>query len=171
VVRRETPADTDLQSQIEWAIRDATGESLTWPELSRPAGDALPVVMREAALDRPVAVIVTSRIAVADRVQIPASGAYAVKLDPFDDAQVERRLSVWNDANETSLRSRGLTPLPARTVRAHPQLSAQPLLLLMLALYDSDGNALQRAIDDLGGGPVRRPWIRPRPGHWALRIV
>jgi hypothetical protein len=42
---REVPADTDLQSQIEYAIRDATGESLNWPALARSAGGALPVVL------------------------------------------------------------------------------------------------------------------------------
>jgi len=42
---RDVPADTDLQSQIEYAIRDATGESLSWPALARSAGGALPVVL------------------------------------------------------------------------------------------------------------------------------
>ena len=45
VVLREVTADADLQTQIEDAIRLATGESLTWPDLARSAGGALPVVL------------------------------------------------------------------------------------------------------------------------------
>ena len=33
---------------------------------------------------------------------------------------------------------------------AHRELAEQPLLLLMLALYDADGNALQRAPAEIG---------------------
>ena len=46
--------------------------------------------------------------------------------------------------------ARSLRPLPAETVLAGAELARQPLLLLMLALYDADGNALQAAQDDLG---------------------
>lgn len=42
---REVTADTDLQTQIEQAIRATTGESLTWPQLIRTAEGALPVVL------------------------------------------------------------------------------------------------------------------------------
>ena len=45
VVLREVAADADLQAQIEHAVRGATGENLSWPDLSRSAGDALPVVL------------------------------------------------------------------------------------------------------------------------------
>ncbi len=168
---REVPADTDLQSQVEYAIRDATGDSLTWPALARSAGGALPVVLldgfdellqatgigqtdyleqvarfqeRESDQGRPVAVIVTSRIAVADRARIPPGGAVAVKLEPFTDDQVGRWLAVWNAHNAAYLKGRGLKPLPPAAALRQRALSAQPLLLLMLALYDADGNALQR---------------------------
>src|SRR5262249_29645031 len=88
VALRDVPADTDLQSQIEYAIRDETGEMQTWPALAATASGALPVVLldgfdellqatnigqtdyleqvarfqeREGDQGRPVAVIVTSR--------------------------------------------------------------------------------------------------------------
>ena len=94
VVLREVAADADLQTQIEHAIRSATGDNLAWPDLARSAGDALPAVLldgfdellqatgvsqtdylkkvaafqaREADQGRPVAVVVNSRTAVADR--------------------------------------------------------------------------------------------------------
>jgi hypothetical protein len=126
VVLREVAADADLQGQIEEAVRDATGEQLSWPSLIRAAGDALPVVIldgldellqatnigqsdyleqivrfqeREADQGRPVAVIVTSRTAVAERARIPPSGAMALRLEPFDEQQVGHWLRIWNTAN------------------------------------------------------------------------
>ena len=171
VVLREVPADTDLQSQIEYAIRAETGESLTWPALARSAEGALPVVLldgfdellqatgigqtdyleqiarfqeREAELGRPVAVVITSRTAVADRARLPSAGAVAVRLEPFTDEQVRLWLSIWNASNAAYLAGRNLLTLPAEAVLRQPALAAQPLLLLMLALYDADDNALQR---------------------------
>ena len=170
VILREVPADAELQDQIEAAVRAATGERTSWPDLARAAAGAQLVVMldgfdellqatgvshsdylvriaafqqREADLGRPVAVIVTSRIAVADRTRYP-SGAVALRLEQFRDDQVAEWVGRWNRANETQLRDRGLEPFPADVVRRYPGLASQPLLLLMLALYDAESNALHR---------------------------
>jgi hypothetical protein len=169
VALREVPADSDLQSQIEYAIRDATGESLSWPMLARSAGGALPVVLldgfdellqatgigqtdyleqivrlqeREADQGRPVAVIVTSRTAVADSARIPV-GATAVRLEPFTDPQIRRWLAIWNASNAAYQARRKPQPLSAEAVLRQRVLASQPLLLLMLALYDADDNAFQ----------------------------
>jgi transposase len=174
---REVPADADLQSQIEYAIRDATGEALSWPALARTAGDALPVVIldgfdellqatgigqtdyleqitrfqeREADEGRPVAVIITSRTAVADRARLPPGGIAALRLEPFSIAQVRSWLATWNGLNVAHLQSRGLRPLPVEAVTRQPDLASQPLLLLLLAFYDADGNALQDEGASLG---------------------
>jgi hypothetical protein len=171
VVLRQTPADDDVQRQIEHAIRQATGEHGNWAALSRGAGNALRVVIldgfdellqstgvgssvylrevarfqeREADQGRPVAVVVTSRVAVADRALLPPEGAVAIRLEPFRDEQVERWLEIWNGRNEAALERRHLKPLPAAAALAHRDLAGQPLLLLMLALYDADDNGLQR---------------------------
>ena len=176
VVLREVAADADLQTQIEHAIRSATGESLAWPELARSAGDALPVVLvdgfdellqatgvsqtdylrkvaafqaREADQSRPVAVLVTSRTAVADRAE-PVPGMVVARLEPFREAQISQWLRVWNDANSAGLAARRLQPLAPLTALAHAELASQPLLLVMLALYDADDNRLQRADAGLG---------------------
>jgi hypothetical protein len=169
VILREVPADMDLQDQVEQAIRYTTGERLEWPALVRSAGNALPLVLldgfdemlqatgvsqtdylmkirefqrREAAQDRPVAVVVTSRLTVADRARIPED-TVAVRLEPFSSGQVTAWLDMWREANERYFRDRGLTALPAQTALIYPELSEQPLLLLMLALYDADDNVLQ----------------------------
>jgi hypothetical protein len=103
---------------------------------------------READQDRPVAMIVTSRTSVADRARTP-DGSLSLRLEPFDDERVTAWLDVWNSTNVAHFRARGLSPLTAQTVLAHRDLAEQPLLLLMLALYDAVGNALQRGSADL----------------------
>jgi hypothetical protein len=202
VVLRDVPAAADLQDQIEHAIRTATGESVDWPALARSAGDALPVVLldgfdellqatgvsqtdyldrvavfqrREADQDRPVAVVVvvvTSRTSVADRARAPQD-TVALRLEPFDNARVTAWLATWNVANAAHLAARGLAPLPPETVLVQRELAEQPLLLLMLALYDADGNALQRAEAGLGRGELyqrllhsfaTREVVKHRPG-------
>lgn len=186
VVLREVQAMADLQEQIEHAIRSATGERLDWPALVRSAGDALPVVLldgfdellqatgvsqtdylakvatfqrREEEHGRPVAVVVTSRTSVADRARAP-DALVALRLEPFDPDRVAAWLKCWNAANAGHFAACGLAPLSPEVVLAHPELAQQPLLLLMLALYDADGNALQRVEVDLPQGELYERLLR-----------
>ncbi|MEU7861238.1 hypothetical protein [Nonomuraea sp. NPDC049141] len=171
VVLREIPAEAALLDQIEFAIRDATHAQISWTELAGYTGDALPVVLldgfdellqttgvsqsdylekiaefqsRERIHGRPLAVILTSRTAVADRARIPADGVLAIRLEPFREEHVERWVSVWNDTNSDYLHSLGQHELSVAAVMDHEALATQPLLLLMLALYDADDNGLVR---------------------------
>lgn len=170
VVLREVPAEADLHAQIEHALRAATGEKMSWAVLVRSAGDALPLVLldgfdellqatgvsqsdylekiadfqrREADQGRPLVVLVTSRTAVADRARA-APGMVAVRLEPFRDNQIAQWLTAWNTVNAAGFAARNVRPLSIESVLAHVELASQPLLLLMLALYDADGNSLQR---------------------------
>ncbi len=190
---RDVPADADLQTQIEVALRAATGEAIGWPALCRASGDAMPLVLldgfdellqatgahqtdylekaatfqeREAMLGRPVAVVVTSRTAVADRARCPA-GTTVIRLEPFERAQVERWLGYWNEANAANFAAAGLEPLQPETVLAHGELASQPLLLMMLALFDADGNALQRVEPGLGQAELYERLLR----RFAVREV
>jgi hypothetical protein len=88
---------------------------------------------------------------VADRARYP-EGAVALRLEPFRPDQAQSWLERWNELNEAYLSARGLSPLPAGIVARHEALACQPLLLLMLALYDADANALQRAAAGTGDG-------------------
>ncbi|WP_371686153.1 NACHT domain-containing NTPase [Micromonospora sp. 15K316] len=171
VTLRDVFAAGDLQDQIEQAIRNDTGERLDWPALSRSAGDALPVVLldgfdellqatgvsqtdylrrvaafqhREADQGRPVAVLVTSRTSVADRAQSPP-GTIAVRLEPFDESRVGTWVATWNRVNRAAFRALGARPLDREIVLSHRELATQPLLLLMLALYDAEGGDLRQA--------------------------
>ncbi|WP_066364833.1 NACHT domain-containing protein [Herbidospora mongoliensis] len=157
---RQVPADAGIQEQIETGIHATTGETLSWPDLARAAEGALPVVLldgldellqatgvnradylrqamefqeREALLGRPLAVIITTRTAVADRCRVPPESV-ALRLEPFSDDQVAEWVGSWN-------RSTG-ADLSLHDVLCYPDLARQPLLLLMLALYDSDGAVL-----------------------------
>ncbi|GIJ51367.1 hypothetical protein Val02_82530 [Virgisporangium aliadipatigenens] len=173
---REVAATTDVQDQIEQAVRAATSERIDWPDLARSADGALPVVLldgfdellqatgvsqsdylervaefqrRESEQGRAVAVVVTSRVSVAGRARTPV-GTVLLRLEPFDRRRIEAWLLPWNAANSDHFDDHDLRPLDATTVCRYPDLAGQPLLLLMLALYDADGNALQR----LEAGPL-----------------
>ncbi|MGW3352712.1 NACHT domain-containing protein [Nonomuraea rubra] len=172
---RGVPADGDVLAQIEHGIRAALDEQLSWPEFVHAAEGALPVVMLDgfdellqatgvnqtdylervarfqrdqAEKGRALAVVVTSRTAVADRARLPAD-SFVIRLEPFDDDQIRRWAGTWNRGNGAYLRERGLEPLPVDKVLAVRQLAEQPLLLLMLALYDADANALRNMPEDL----------------------
>jgi hypothetical protein len=162
VALREVRAEAEIQDQIEQAIRSAIGETVSWAALARDADRAQPLILldgfdellratgvhqsdylqrvsdfqrREAALDRPVAVIVTSRVAVADRARLPP-GALAVRLEPFDEPQVARWRELWNAADPAR------RPLSLSVLRRFPDLASQPLMLLMLALFDASTSEL-----------------------------
>ncbi|MEU8779843.1 hypothetical protein [Streptomyces sp. NPDC048606] len=173
---RDVRTEDDLQTQIEQAVRTATGERAAWPDLVRSAGGLVPVLLldgfdellqttgvhhsdfltrvarfqrREAEQHRTVRALVTSRIAVADRARYP-EGLVALRLEPFHPDQIRRWLAVWNERNADLFASRGLRPLTWEAVERHRALAAQPLLLTMLALYDAGDNALHRD----GDGPL-----------------
>ena len=162
---RAVPFDAGIQEQIEAAIVDLTGQSIRWPALAEAAGNAQPVILldgfdellqasgvshfdflervqafqeREADLGRPVAVMVTSRTAVANQVRYPARTPIA-RLEEFDADQVGRWLSVWNQANPTR-------PLTPQNAVAQGDLARQPLLLFLLALFHSGGGDLTPGI-------------------------
>jgi hypothetical protein len=196
VALREVPADAAVQDQIEVAMRAAIGETVAWADVARDADGAMPVILldgfdellqatgihqsdylhrvaefqrREAVLGRPVAVMVTSRVAVADRARLPA-GSLAVRLEPFDEPQTQRWLATWNHANAAHWQSTGRRPLTVDVLRRYPDLSAQPLLLLMLALYDAGTNALQDSGGALGTGQLYERLLRSFAEREVVRV-
>jgi hypothetical protein len=87
----------------------------------------------QAALGRPVAVLVTSRTSTVDRVRIPA-GTPVVKLEDFDNEQIRSWIEIWNLSNASTPR----LPTTPEEILAHGELARRPLSLLILALYLTD---------------------------------
>jgi hypothetical protein len=166
---RDVPADVDIHEQIEHAIRLSTHETVSWPDFARAAGESLLVVLLdgfdellqatgvsrsdyllrvkrfqevEETQGRHVAVIVTSRVTVTDRMRIPA-GTVAVHLEPFEIDQVEWWVEVWNETNRSYLAVAERDALDLDIIEAYLDLARQPLLLLMLAVYDAESGALR----------------------------
>lgn len=157
---RDVPADAIVSEQIAAGLRREAGESVSWSTLSRSLDGALPVVILdgldemlqasatdragyleevrafqhdEADRGRPVAVIVTSRPAVAQRVRVPAD-ASLLRLEPFDRRHITAWVRTWNDLTASS---RGHDrELSVDAVLDYAEIAEQPLLLLLIALYD-----------------------------------
>ncbi|MER6005215.1 hypothetical protein ABT120_42180 [Nonomuraea angiospora] len=168
-------ARAGVTAQVEQALGTVLGTEVDYAELVTAADGAMPVILldgfdelvqggvdrhdylervqefqtREAELGRPVAVIVTGRTVVADRIRFP-KGLLGLQLQPFDDDQVRQWLTIWDRRNRGLLARRDLKPLPAEAALVHGEMARQPLLLLLLALYDAGSNALQRDHGPLG---------------------
>ncbi|MBU2664213.1 hypothetical protein KOI35_11990 [Actinoplanes bogorensis] len=152
---RQVSANARIYHQIDQALDLVTGGRITsWSEVSGASAGTVRLVLldgldellqatdhdrsgylqdvadfqrSEAAQDRPVIVVVTSRTVVADRVEIPSSTLIA-QLADFDDVQLDQWLHAWRRAND------GGGPTVSEAL-AHEHLARQPLLLLMLAIY------------------------------------
>jgi hypothetical protein len=175
---RRVNAKASVREQIEEALYEAIGERLGWDQVGRAAAEAqaTPLILldgfdellqntgvdqsdylrrvrefqqTEARQKRPVAVVVTSRTTVAHQMRFPI-GCPVVKLEGLDEPRINSWLTMWNRANADYFERHKLAQLDLPTVRDVRNLAEQPLLLLMLALYDADGNALRNSGDDLG---------------------
>lgn len=87
---------------------------------------------------RPIRIVVTSRETLIDMADIP-KGTTVVKLLEFSDAQRGKWISLWNEKNSGIFKNVGIMAfqLPKGNKRID-ELSRQPLLLLMLAIYDAN---------------------------------
>lgn len=99
-------------------------------------------------LDRPVRVIVTSRITLIDKAIIPINSPI-LRLLEFTPQQQNQWIEIWNDSNSKYFKSKSPEIKPftlPKPRKGHKnsilELAEQPLLLLMLALYDSENNSL-----------------------------
>lgn len=169
---RDADPKMGIQEQIEAQIREDTGEDVSWPRFAR-ALPSPPVVIldgydellqatgsvhadyldrvrqfqeREADLRRPVRVIVTSRITLIDKVSVPRSTTI-VRLEEFDEQRRDAWTAVWNDRNSAYFAESGVRPFRLSPNPGIDELAGQPLLLLMLALYDCAANQLSSRPD------------------------
>ncbi len=163
---RHVSAEASIQAQIEQALRLASGREIGWSEVRRSGrspvvlldgldellqatdvnrADYLELVQqfqeREADQGVPVRCVVTSRTVVADRARVPA-GTVVAKLDDFDESRVRAWIANWNHHNRSYFEATGTAPFAPAGVARLRDFASQPLLLLMLAIFDADGNAL-----------------------------
>lgn len=87
--------------------------------------------------------IVTSRIVLIDKVEVPINSV-VMRLRPFDKYRIDEWCKVWNAANEAYFVSRGLDKFEVEQDSKAWELAGEPLLLLMLALFDTKDNALRK---------------------------
>jgi hypothetical protein len=101
---------------------------------------------RARTLGTPTSVIITSRTVVADHAEI-APGTPMIKLREFDRDRIDRWLTAWNSAHRGIA---GFAPLGVDEMTASDaisELTCQPLLLLMLAVYLAELNTNQLGAD------------------------
>lgn len=161
---RHVPAGAPIYLQVQEALNRATHGRVAWHALTEQSVGTLRVVLldgldellqaaehgrssfldevvefqrTEAAQQRPVIVIVTSRTVVADRVSVPPDTT-VIKLEEFNANQVEQWRLAWNSANESGIASGIVRALSAEAASSSGELNRQPLLLLMVALYSAD---------------------------------
>lgn len=111
--------------------------------------DAQRLQHKEAEQGRPLRIVITSRVTLIDKANVPV-GTTVVRLLEFDKAQRECWNAIWNRSNANFFKETGIEKfiLPDEKETGADKiltLAAQPLLLLMLALYDSEGNQLRQS--------------------------
>ena len=102
----------------------------------------------QKAMNRPVRIIITSRITLIDKARVPTNSTI-LRLMEFDKQRRQAWIDIWNNINADYFRSSNIKPfaLPNREKgkkNSILELAEQPLLLLMLALYDSESNELAK---------------------------
>jgi hypothetical protein len=170
---RDVDPDIDVQGQIEAQIREDTGRDVNWVDFTSDLALSPPVVIldgydellqatgklftgyledvrrfqyQQALQKRPVRVIVTSRITLIDKVLVP-HGSTVLRLEDFDEERRNAWIQVWNHHNKAYFQLTRTRPLRLPANIKVLDLARQPLLLLMLALYDSSGNKLSAQPD------------------------
>ncbi|MFW2500188.1 NACHT domain-containing protein [Clostridium diolis] len=102
---------------------------------------------------RPVRVIITSRITLIDKAAVPV-GSTVLRLMEFNEMQRNAWISIWNKTNlnyfllsNPKVKQFGLPKEESDGKAKILELAEQPLLLLMLAIYDSDNNSLYNSVE------------------------
>lgn len=172
VVLRDANADTEMHAQVTQQIaRDLERAEDEWAELCSRLTESPPLLLLDGydellqasgkvfagylrkvqqfqrdqlrVRDLPIRAIVTSRIALIDKADMP-TGTTVVRLQPFDDARIKQWIGLWNDTNQGYFGQTDVQPfaLPPNAPSIS-SLAEQPLLLLLLAVYDGHANALR----------------------------
>lgn len=171
---RDAIAEDTIMKQIDAQIEKDLGDNCTWNDL-RSASLDKPLVLIFDGYDEllqasgktysnyinkiaefqeqqksiyhvVVRCIITSRVTLIDKASIPYS-CHILRLCDFDNTRISTWCQVWNDANAQYFSAHKLKNLEIAETGRINELAGQPLLLMMLALYDINGNRLQEQGD------------------------
>lgn len=175
---REVNAETGIDVLVEDQIKKLTNRTLSiqgyggfaaqfrerplviildgYDELLQAKGDVFSGYLEKVrlfqqdqkAMERPVRIIITSRITLIDKARIPINST-VLRLLEFNSQQRQKWIDIWNNINVDYFASKNINPfsLPLKEKgkkNSIVELAEQPLLLLMLALYDSEANELAK---------------------------
>ena len=171
---RDVDPDSSFLTQLRAQIAEDTGgRSIEWADLADGLGLCPPVIIldgydellqatgkvyasyldeirqfqhQQAIQHRPVRVIVTSRLTLIDKAAVPP-GTTIVKLEEFDQSRRAAWCRLWNARNQAYFQQNGIQPFAVPDNARLLELARQPLLLVMLAIYDSLGNELSSQPD------------------------
>lgn len=154
IVCRQISFDGDASEQIptfKWFVEGSPDAPMTlvfdgYDEVLQATGGVYRALLNKIqkfqnrcrSLRRPVRIIVTSRETLIDKTEIP-EGTMVMKLLEFDSPRKDQWIGIWNAHNHTVLSEAGICDfsLPENS-QDIDDLSSQPLLLMMLAMYDAD---------------------------------
>lgn len=167
---RDTNADDTIIQQVNAQIERDLGEECTWndfrnasldkpillifdgyDELLQASGKTYSDYLRKIAAfqaeelrvyDLFVRCIVTSRVTLIDKAAIPRN-SLILRLCDFDDTRVRIWCDIWNEKNTQHFAAHSLKKFEVAPGGKVKELARQPLLLLMLALYEMNGGDLQ----------------------------
>lgn len=167
---RDVNADDTIMKQIDAQIENDLGDDCSWCDLRKTPLDK-PLVLifdgydellqasgktysnylnKIAEFQREqksiyqvlVRCIITSRVTLIDKASIP-SDCHILRLCDFDSTRTSIWCDIWNEANEHYFKTHNLKRLEIAPTGKINELAKQPLLLLMLAIYDINNNCLQ----------------------------
>lgn len=87
--------------------------------------------------------VLTSRTTLIDKASIPRNTT-VIKLSDFNETRINQWVEIWNNTNHSYFERHNLECFSVDPSSKVYELAKQPLLLLLLALYDTNENALKR---------------------------
>lgn len=161
-VQIEQQVERDIDERVEWVdIRKCAEETEIplliifdgYDELLRAGGKEYTGFIKsvyefqqkqEELYNILIRTVITSRRNLIDLAEIPNNSAI-ICLQEFSEGKVNEWTEIWNRHNATHYSERGTQPFEVRP--RYSELTKQPLLLSMLALYDYDDNALAQEFE------------------------
>jgi len=171
---RDTNAEDTIMKQISAQIERDLGEGCSWDDIRRAPLDK-PVLLifdgydellqasgktysdylnkiaafqadEQAIRGLIVRCLVTSRITLVDKASIPRN-SQLLRLCDFDDMRIQLWCNIWNEKNAQYFSDNGLNKFEIASAGNLRELARQPLLLMMIALYEMNGGHLQERQD------------------------